>query len=140
MYKILEYNYSQEELEKLINKKGISFIWFVWDKMVFKQLETTSRKIVAKTSTDKFFDMFITKQFNDEIIDSVWDKLNINIRDHKTELLKFVNYRLERWDNDTKYKYQKQWTFEVVSRLRTWLSNNKQKQNLTLKKNSIWLA
>ena len=125
---IEEFEYSQELLQEYINKPKYKFIWFIGDKMVFsiENKETTKRQAVALTRTEKFFEMFETWIFDNEFIEDIFKELNLQInKETKEDLLKFVNYRSEKWDRDKKSKWEKEKTFELLSRLRTWYGNQK---------------
>lgn len=123
--KINEYKYSKEKLEQIMNKKWETLVWLMNWLIITKTTIKTSRQIVAKTNTQKFFDIFINKIPDNEILSIISKELNIDIQENKQEILKFANFRLERWENDIKYKWEKQNTFEYLSRLRTWFSNKR---------------
>ena len=127
MNKVIERKYNKEELEMLVNKTWYKFLWFIDNKMIFqyKEKQETSRQITEKTKTEKFFDCFLNKDLTNQ--DFIWviNELNIeNTQENKEKILGFINYWLEKWERDNKYKWQKQNTFEITARLRTRFSNN----------------
>ena len=119
MYKTIEINYS--DLETYLNKKWYTFLGFRNEVAVFKYNETTPRQLKEKTNTEKFFEL-----------DEIWlnnysqlvsEKLWLEFEFIKQEIIKFRSYRLEKSEWAVKYKWQKQTSFEISLRLKTWLSN-----------------
>ena len=140
---IEEFEYSQELLQEYINKPKYKFIWFIGDKMVFsiENKEVTKRQVVELTRTEKFFEMFKTWTFDNLFIEDIFKELNLQInKETKEDLLKFVNYRSEKWDRDKKSKWEKEKTFELLSRLRTWYSNQKKFKWNNTNNNWLWIA
>ncbi|MEA3280709.1 MAG: hypothetical protein U9Q38_08960 [Thermodesulfobacteriota bacterium] len=64
--------------------------------MIFKENVKTSRQLVAKTETQKFFDMFLNKTPNSDIILRIEEEFNCDFQNIKLDILKFVNWWLEK--------------------------------------------
>lgn len=126
MIKIIELTYSQQLLEEYLNKK-YTLLWFIWDKMIFKYIEKTptQRQVKSKWETERFFELS-EAEFTDYT-----ERLSIAMMLDSTalriELEKFKKYRLEKWDNDKKYRYQKQDTFEIKARINRRINDKKYK-------------
>ena len=118
-----------EELEIYLNKPWYTFLCSHQDNFVFKYKEETSKQLVTKTKTEKFFDMFINKEFDQQLLLDCLPEHKLSEEILKQELVKFINYWIEKNDNWTKRKWQKQNTFEITARLRTWFSNVKIQPN-----------
>jgi hypothetical protein len=60
------------------------------------------------------------------------------------ELLKFTDHWLEKWNTAKKYRREKEKTFELFRRLRTWFNNykewggKKEKKELILNPNEVF--
>lgn len=140
MIEIKEYPYDKEELVKILNRKWETLLAIDNGLIITKVVTKTSRQLVAKTHTQKFFE-----QFNDlkaPVIDTVLmseiaDELWINWNEKKWLLAKFINFRTE-WKTNWKAKWEKEKTFEVVNRFRTFLDREKpdvaKKVNNTIRK------
>lgn len=115
-----------DQLETYLNKPWFSFLCNFQDKFIFKFQEKTSKQIVQLTKTQQFFNMFINKEIDLELIQQVLPENSPTDNELlKSEIVKFVNYWIEKNENGNKRRYEKQKTFEITSRLRTWFSNIK---------------
>ena len=127
-----------DELETYLNKSWYSFLTNYQDKMIFKYEEKTSKQIVQLTKTQQFFNMFINKEVDSKLIQEVLpENFPTDNEVLKAEIVKFVNYRIEMNENWNKRRYEKQKTFEITARLRTWFSNVKSKPKVNLEINMI---
>jgi len=130
MYKTIEVNYT--ELEAYLNKKWCTFLGFRNEVAVFKYNETTPRQIKEKTNTERFFEL--DEEWINEYSWLIAWKLWKDFEFIKQEIIKFRSYRLEKSEWAIKCKWQKQTSFEVPLRLKTWLDRNKNNIN-----NKKWL-
>lgn len=129
-YKITEYYYNKNLLERLINKSWIVFLWFTDWLMVFKEKVQTSRQLTTLKESDKFFNQFkdIKKPIIDyDLMNKIAKELNISWANEKPLLGKFLNYWLA-WQSEWvkpqwKRTRDKLWTFEIAGRFRTMMSN-----------------
>ncbi len=127
-----------DELETYLNKKWYSFLSNYQDKFIFKYEQKTSKQIVQLNKTQQFFNMFINKEIDSKLIQEVLPENSPEDNEVlKAEIVKFVNYRIEMNDNWNKRRYEKQSTFEITARLRTWFSNVKSKPKVNLEINMI---
>lgn len=124
-----------EDLETYLNKPGFSFLCNYWDKFIFKYKEETSRQLKEKTNTERFFEL--DEEWINEYSWLIAWKLWKDFEFIKQEIIKFRKYRLEKSEWAIKCKWQKQTSFEVSLRLKTWLSNvNKNNIN----KKWLWIT
>lgn len=133
MIKTIEIEYC--ELETYLNKSNYTFLWFYEWKCIFKYKEETSRQLKEKTNTEKFFELDET--WLNSYAWLVAKKLWLDFEFTKQEIIKFRNYRNEKSEWAIKCKWQKQTSFEVPLRLKTWFDNNRKQNNLTDKSN-LW--
>lgn len=127
-----------DELETYLNKSWYSFLTNYQDKFIFKYQEKTSKQIVQLNKTQQFFNMFINKEIDSKLIQEVLPENSPEDSEVlKAEIVKFVNYRIEMNENWNKRRYEKQSTFEITARLRTWFSNVKSKPKVNLEINMI---
>lgn len=127
-----------DELETYLNKSWYSFLTNYQDKFIFKYQEKTSKQIVQLNKTQQFFNMFINKEIDSKLIQEVLPENSPEDNEVlKAEIVKFVNYRIEMNENWNKRRYEKQKTFEITARLRTWFSNVKSKPKVNLEINMI---
>lgn len=127
-----------DELETYLNKSWYSFLTNYQDKFIFKYEQKTSKQIVQLTKTQQFFNMFINKEIDSKLIQEVLPENSPEDNEVlKAEIVKFVNYRIEINENWKKRRYEKQATFEITARLRTWFSNVKSKPKVNLEINMI---
>lgn len=127
-----------DELETYLNKSWYSFLTNYQDKFIFKYEQKTSKQIVQLTKTQQFFNMFINKEIDSKLIQEVLPENSPEDNEIlKAEIVKFVNYRIEMNENWNKRRYEKQSTFEITARLRTWFSNVKSKPKVNLEINMI---
>ncbi len=124
-----------DELETYLNKKWYSFLCNYQDNFIFKYEQKTSKQIVQLNKTQQFFNM---KEIDSKLIQEVLPENSPEDSEVlKAEIVKFVNYRIEMNENWKKRRYEKQSTFEITARLRTWFSNVKSKPKVNLEINMI---
>lgn len=126
-YKILELPYSKDTLEQYLNKKNHSFLWFVWDKMIFKYND--SKKSTALMENKTLLDLIST--LNIEDFREYWDD------NYLKEVMKdFVIYWRAKNEWWTKERWQMEKVFDVWWRYRTFLQLWKKFNN---KKWWVWV-
>lgn len=86
-----------------------------------KKKQSTS--LVVKTGTNTL--NFLLSCFNRSENSRIWWEDNWITED---TLFEFANYWLERSENGTKYRFEKEKVFDVRRRLRTWVWKNYNKQ------------
>lgn len=113
--KALQILYSEWWELKAISE-GIMYV----DREVKKQRSTA---LVVKTGTNTL--NFLLSCFNRSENSRIWWEDNWITED---TLFEFANYWLERSENGTKYRFEKEKVFDVRRRLRTWVWKNYNKQ------------
>ena len=117
MYQIQEINYSKEILESYINKKWYIFLWFVWDKMIFKVMKE-SKKSTELMKGKIFLDLIAT--LNIEDFKEFWDET------HLKQIMKDLYiYWTAKNDWGNKERWQMEKVFDIKQRYYTFLRNNK---------------
>jgi len=82
-----------------------------------------STALTVKTGTNTL--NFLQSCFNRSENSRIWWEDNWISQD---TLFEFANYWLAKWENDKKYHFEKQQTFDLRARLRTWVWKNYNKQ------------
>lgn len=161
--RLLEHlNKRDEEKEKKSKawKKGMAKRWGK-DNTVITQNNTVitndnkgkeskiNNTIINDSISEKdFFELFINKNKEKilEFVNSIYEQNYFQIEDKKIllkEILKFADYWLEKWKTAKKYRWEKEKTFELFKRLRTWFNNykewlGKEEKELILNPNEVF--
>lgn len=90
-----------------------------WIMYVDRIKKHNSTALTVKTGTNTL--NFLQSCFNRSENSRIWWEDNWISQD---TLFEFANYWLAKWENDKKYHFEKQQTFDLRARLRTWVWKN----------------